>query len=252
MDRREEHGVDLEIWRKGETEKYLYSIKKKPEKRDLNQLKELESREENNKVYIYVKKPSVAFKDEMEKARGIRFWGSGKLTKEIFSRSPYLAGNIWLSSHRFERELYTFTGEIKYKDFKAIKKAGIGIVLSELDKRDLPYIVWRLKDDATALHKSFRSLALFFANASFLDNIRSSDAESLFLSYISLVDQLHEIQNHFKFTFAELLHLDINLIGSVMRKTHSNSHWLPIFGYRPIFTPGGVIETIKSEKTNTV
>lgn len=107
----------------------------------------------------------------------------------------------------------------------------------------LPYILWRLKDDAVALQKSFRSLAEFFKNASFLDDVDLSNLEGLFLSYISSLNLLCEVQSSFKFFFAELVHLDANLVKSVMRHTHSSSHWLSIWIYRPVFAHGILIET---------
>jgi len=247
-DRSREQGVDLEVWKEGETEKQLISIKKKPRKKDINQLKELLSRKERIKRYIFVEKPSASFKREKEKAKEIQFWDSAKLTEEMLPQLPFFTGNIYLSNHKFERELHRFIELLRIRDFRVIKRIELAKIPVNSDMGQLPYILWRLKDDAVALQKSFRSLAEFFKNASFLDDVEFPNLEDLFLSYISSLDLLCEVQSSFRFFFAELLHLDANLVKSVMVHTHSSSHWISIWIYRPMFAHGTLIETCECWK----
>lgn len=241
-DRSREQGVDLEIWKEGEAQKQLISVKKKPRKGDINQLKELLSRQDGIKRYIFTERPSADFKKEMEKAGEIQFWDSEKLTKEMLHQQPFRAGNIYLSNHRFEGELHAFIELLKKRDFEAIKKKESLEVQDYSDVGDLPDILWRLKDDATALHKSFKSLEEFFESALFLDDIDHSNSKDLFFSYLSSLDILCEIQNSFFLFFAELLWANVDLVSSVMDCTRTSSHWLYIWLYCPLFRPGIVIE----------
>jgi len=149
-DRRHEGGVDLLC--ENVNEKIKISVKIKPVKSDIKQLKKLLKSKATKKIYVYVENPVVAFKKEMKKTKNIDFWDKGKLHDFLIeNESTKYLRIFFLSSNLVKRIVDTLE----------TIASTITISPEPLNNNQIG-LWWLLKDRAVKLHGSFELLRDYY------------------------------------------------------------------------------------------
>ncbi len=241
VDRSAEDGVDIECIRPAESDKLLIAVKIKPCKADEGQLSLFASKGQANKIYIYIKDPSVSFKAAMEqtKKKGVSFWNAEKLSYELLNSSPSLYIEI-MSENSVERGLFE-ASRILAKNYEELHDDGRPPKAVEPLSVDLLGLLWNGKDRAVSLNKTARTLQVAFEQMS-LSTIDETSRRSIIYGF---VEALVYLGNHSTGPFLEftkkLYKKYPGLLDGFCIQTHGRSYWANIPRYRSELLPGNVL-----------
>jgi hypothetical protein len=246
IDRAGEAGVDIECTRKGETEKLLIAVKKRPSSKDIAQLN-MFANYSHAKIYVYAQPPTTRFRAEMSKLRDkVSFWDSDKLSSEIFSTNSRLYIFLVLENG-FVQGLFQITLDFCriYFDLEKHKRQAREPVKADLEMLNL---LWNAKDRSASLNKSFSSLQTFFEQSD-LSGIDEKTEKSITHAYFALLSKL--CQNSLvplKKAFSKFILKYPGNFEKFCVQTTDGSNWFYFLQNLPDLTPGYVIKTIEKER----
>lgn len=243
IQRNVEHGADL-IVTKDDGKKIAIAVKIKPRSQDRIQLNDLFERDEEEKIYIYIKDPTPDFKNAMSKYNSrIRFLSKKEFSNWMFKLDPYLYSSLIIDLHEFSlklAELQKFLIKLFYESTEGIIKPA----KTKLNEESLR-ILWRLKDEVVFLNKSLRSFQIMFENIE--DKPSEPEKDSVFLEGFikvlnSFLDSIIFIHEKLK----KMYEKNKNFVAYVIKKTEDRSNWKGILSFK-LFIPGE-IETEEDEE----
>ncbi len=243
VDRPGEMGADLECTKKGESEKLLIAVKKRPSAQDVDQLK-IFSKRQGTKVYIYFKPPTSQFNLEKNKLQdNVSFWDGKKFSSELFHSFPKLFAVI---------ACY----EIYQKDFLEITLPFCKLFI-DLDKKkrkplvpakaDLAMInlLWNAKDRSTSLNKSLSSLQIFFEGVDF-SRIDERTKESIFDAFFSTLYKLDRRSlRPLKAAFDKFIAQYPGNFDAFCIQTADRSNWIFFLQCLPELAPGFLVNSFE-------
>jgi len=246
-DRRGEDGADLECIKKGESETLLIAVKKKPAKKDIQQLRDLANREAQSRIYVYVEDPSADFYRELEKTRNkVSFWDASKLTSELFDADPRLYLFMVL-----ENKFYAPTYPTNWKNISHYRKVIDGeIKIGEPEKMDsdMLLLLWNAKDRSASLFRGLELVQLTFEESMPL-KLEKLETISLINGYLHGLEMLKmnalipllECIDRFRTNYP-------NIFSLYCKQTHGRSNWRMFYHHQPVLLPDLVKEYFENMK----
>jgi hypothetical protein len=241
-DRVHEEGADLVCFK--EDKSVAIAVKKKPLKKDLYQLLELNNFESDEKIYVYSGKAAVVFENQRKEYPHITFWTFVDLQQSLLSEAFEIGFNLIADNMPFTLECLSLFQKIRSFVISSdhIEKSP---VLPDFQKKSLISQLWDLKDRISVLHKSCKVIQALFESKVLPENMSYQKIISLFslgLNFL-LIDSLQQFNRNIDSILREYKPL---LIESYLR-TRGRSNWkifqsLPPFDFMHVFQPGSVIE----------
>lgn len=217
-DRRNENGIDLLCKRNDEN--IGFAVKKKPGKKDIDQLNRFLSNKNIKKIYVYVDHPAKPFEEEIEKHNGeIEFWDWAKLHDQLICAPS----TKYLLMYFLQNSLLKNLSDVHCSLFKCRKTKYQNHKISRDELSDL----WDIKDDAVKLraildHIHRRWGEILMDKTDFDNSEYKSTLESIFheleianeISGIKLKDSFKKFEDHYP-----------NLLGLFWTSVGGRSHW---------------------------
>jgi len=241
-DRIHEEGADLVCFKGNKS--VAIAVKKKPLKKDLYQLLELNDFKSDEKIYVYSGEATVVFEEVKKKYPEIAFWTFSDLQENLMSEAFEIGFDLVVDNMPFTIECLRLFQNIR--SF-VISSRGLEKVpkLPVNQKKVLISILWNLKDRISVLHKGCKVLQAVFESKVLPENMNSQKIISIFsvgLNFL-LNDSLQQFNTNMDTILKEWKPF---LIESYLR-TNGRSNWrifqdLPPFDFLHVFQPGAVIE----------
>jgi len=237
-------GADLECTRKGETGKMLIAVKRRPRSKDVTQLQLFASQGAKTKIYVYIKEPTSRFKREMNKLLGkVSFWDSDKLTSEVLNTDLRLCLFLIVENY-FEKELFDITLSFckVYIDLEEKKRKLVTLTKADPEMLNL---LWNAKDRSASLHKSLRTLQIFFEETD-LSMIDEKTKKSIINAFLASLSQIN--RNSLR-PLKELFHKFMEKYPTNFERfcveTADRSNWLYFLTNLPKFIPRSSYKNIR-------
>lgn len=176
-DRVNELGTDLKCLR--DNEKIEFAVKKKPKKKDIQQLKTFsKSTNGSKKIYVYVEPPTRFFESSMRLVKSVTFWDAYRLHEELIDGESIryiclLFSNLPISN------VIAKAYEIVYDKRKTnyqIRK----LTFNELDR------LWTIKDNVVKMRSMLLNISTRWTKKLMTKSIRTPE------EYNSMLEELFE------------------------------------------------------------
>ncbi len=246
-DRRGEDGADLECIKKGEAETLLVAVKKKPAKKDIQQLRDLSSRDVHSRIYVYIEAPSADFFREMEKNRNnVSFWDATKLTNELFDIDPRLYLFMVLENRFYAPSYSTNWNNISH--YRKVIDGKIEIGEPEKMDSDMLLLLWNAKDRSVSLNRGLNLLQLTFEESMPL-KLNKTETISLINGYLHGLERLKvhaltpllECIERYRTSYP-------NIFSLYCKQTDGRSNWRYFYNHQPVLLPSQIKEYFEKMK----
>ncbi len=217
-DRRNEDGIDILCT--GDDEKIGFAVKKKPGKKDINQLERFLSNKNTKKIYVYVDHPAKPFEKKIEKYKSeIEFWDWDKLHNELI----LAPSTQYLIMYFLQNPLVMNLSDVHYSLYKCRKAKYQNQKLSCDELSDL----WNIKDDAVKLraildhiHRRWGEILMDKTES---DNTKYKSTLDTIFHELEIANEICGIK--IKSSFKKFEEHYPNLLGSFWTSVGHRSHW---------------------------
>jgi hypothetical protein len=227
--------------------------KKKPLKKDLYQLLELNDFKADEKIYAYSGQAAVVFEEARKKYPEIVFWTFSDLQENVMSEAFDIGFDLVADNMPFTMECLRLFQKIRSFVISSPSLEKIP-ELSGNQRKELISNLWNLKDRISVSHKGCKLLEAILGSKALPEDINAQKIISVFsvgLNFL-LKDSLQQFNMNIDNILKEWKPF---LIASYLR-TKGRSNWrifqdLPPFDFLHVFQPGAVIEkSLQLEKQN--
>jgi hypothetical protein len=241
-DRGHEEGADLVCLKADKS--IAVAVKKKPLKKDLYQLLELNDFKSDEKVYLYSGHAAVNFEELRKKYPAIAFWTFLDLQEKLMNEAFEIGFDLVADNMPFTIECLGLFAKI----CNFVVSVEVPDKLPELSneqKKLIISILWNMKDRVSVLHKGCKIVQAIFESKALPENMNASRTLSIFSVAVNFLlrDSLQQFNRSMDSVLKDWKPF---LIESYLR-TNGRSNWrifqdLRPFDFLHLFQPGAIIE----------
>lgn len=222
-----EDGADLVMKRRNHS--IALAVKIKPKAVDRQQLLDLSRRDEDEKIYVYIRTPSAKFGECMSEYDGIvDFWNRDRLNHFFVTSNLGFTVNLIFDDSDLSqtmRKAQSMLLELLQNCRRFGKTAP-----AQLDSQSFK-LLYRLKDDGVSLHKTNANVITLLEKPI---NLKSSELDEhfcrLFLEYLDILNsRLRSFLDYFGRFYAK----NEDLVNNSIIENDGRSHWFQLMRYRP-------------------
>jgi hypothetical protein len=226
-DRAREEGADLVLKKRNHS--IALAVKIKPKNIDRQQLSDLSKRDEDEKIYVYIRTPSGKFRDSMGEYKGIvDFWNRDKINNFFVTNNLGFTVSLIFDDNDLSQTVRqaqkTLFGLLQ--KCRRLKKRAP----APLDRQSFK-LLFRLKDAGVSLYKTNENvITLLEKPINFKRRELNEHFFKLFLEYLDILNRrLKSFLNYFDRFYDK----NEDLINNSIIENDGRSHWLHLMQYRP-------------------